>query len=81
MPLTPHLKRAAPRHRTLKGGKIVFHRLGASIECVSETGACLQVESQIGIPDKFELFITEDKSVRTCHVVWRSANRLGVAFD
>jgi hypothetical protein len=77
-------KRVAPRHRTFKGGKIRFRALGASIDCVirnlSETGACLQVESQSGIPDTFELFTTEDRSVRTCRVVWRSANRIGVAF-
>jgi hypothetical protein len=77
-------KRAAPRRRTLKGGKIRFRSLGASIDCVirnlSDTGACLQVESQIGIPDSFELFITDDKSARTCRIVWRSGNRIGVAF-
>lgn len=84
MELSPAEKRAAPRHRTFKGGKITFRYLGAGIECVirnlSETGACLQVESQVGIPDTFELFITDDKSVRTCRVVWRSGNRIGVAF-
>jgi hypothetical protein len=77
-------KRVARRHRTLKGGKIRFRSLGASIDCLtrnlSDTGASLQVESQSGIPDTFELFITDDKSRRTCRVVWRSANRIGVAF-
>jgi hypothetical protein len=60
-------KRAALRRRTLKGGRIVFNRRGASIDCIvrdlSETGTCLQVESPAGIPDTFELLITDDKSV------------------
>jgi hypothetical protein len=77
-------KRAAVRRRTLKGGRIIFQRRGASIDCIvrdlSETGACLQVESQAGIPSTFELFITDDKSLRTCRVAWRSAKRIGVVF-
>jgi hypothetical protein len=39
------------------------------------------VESPIGIPDQFELFLSADKSRRQCRVVWRSAYQIGVEFS
>ena len=46
--------RKLARHRTLKAGTITFNRAGG-IDCrvrnLSEGGACLEVASQIGIPD------------------------------
>jgi len=77
-------KRRATRHRVLQGGAISFHHLGAKIDCtarnLSETGACLLVQSPIGIPDDFDLLLDRESAPRRCHVVWRSANRIGVEF-
>ena len=77
--------RAAVRRRTLKGGRITFHFLGASIDCtirnISPSGACLQVESPVGIPDEFELFVESEKTTRNCRVIWRSGKRLGISFE
>ena len=77
-------QRASQRHRTLKTATISFDR-GAGIDCVvrnvSETGACLEVVSPIGIPDYFTLVIVMDNVQRACHVAWRSARRIGVTFD
>jgi hypothetical protein len=42
--------------------------------------ACLEVDSQIGIPDKFVLVVSYDKFQQPCHVIWRSETRMGVAF-
>jgi hypothetical protein len=44
-------------------------------------GANLEVESQTGIPDSFDLVIDVERSNQRCHVVWRKARRIGVAFD
>ena len=81
---TPN-KRKAARHRVLRGGAISFHHLGAKIDCtarnLSETGACLMVESPLGIPDDFDLVLDRENAPRRCHVVWRSANRIGVKFQ
>jgi hypothetical protein len=77
-------KRKVPRHRTLKGGSITFNRAGG-IDCrvrnLSANGACLEVASQVGIPDRFVLAIESDQVTKPCHVVWRKATRLGIAFD
>lgn len=71
------------RHRVLKAGMIVFNRAGG-IECtvrnLSETGACLIVESPVGIPPSFELVIERDHLARQCEVVWRTEHRIGVKF-
>ena len=40
-----------------------------------------EVESQIGIPDSFDLVIDTEHSNHHCHVVWRKARRIGIAFD
>ena len=76
-------KRKALRHRTLKAGSIRFNRAGG-IDCrvrnLSPAGACLEVASQLGIPDDFVLVIGVDHLTRSCHVIWRTATRMGVAF-
>jgi len=77
-------RRATLRHRILKSGIIAFNRAGG-ISClirnVSPTGACLEVASQAGVPDRFTLVIESEHWQRPCRVAWRKNNRLGVAFD
>lgn len=76
-------RRKVQRHRTLKAGSITFNRDGG-LDCrvrnMSPIGACLEVASQIGIPDDFVLVIDIDHVRSPCHVVWRTATRLGVEF-
>ena len=75
--------RRSPRHRMLKAGIVSFAR-AAGIDCtvrnVSDTGACLEIESPVGIPNDFTLVISKDNVKRPCHVMWRSARRIGVRF-
>jgi hypothetical protein len=75
--------RRQERHRTLKAGKIIFNRKASVVDCtirnVSEGGACLLVDSVVGIPETFDLAI--DQTVRSCTVKWKSANRIGVSFQ
>lgn len=77
-------KRKVQRQRTLKAGIISFNR-GAGIDCrvrnLSAAGACLDVVSQIGIPDEFVLVIETDNLSRPCRAIWRTATRIGVAFN
>ena len=77
-------KRRASGRRVLKGGKITFHQLGTSRDCtirnLPDTGACLIVTSQVGIPNEFNLVTDSDKAVRPCCVEWRSRNKIGVSF-
>ena len=73
--------RIATRHRVLRAGTIQFG--GGAIDCtirnISETGAALDVASQLGIPTEFMLAI--DGEQRPCRVVWRKEKRIGVTFD
>lgn len=77
-------RRQVQRHRTLKAGSITFNRDGG-VDCrvrnLSPAGACLEVASQLGIPDEFVLVVEIDHVKAPCHVIWRTATRLGVAFD
>ena len=75
--------RRSARLRTYKGGSIIFG-VAAAVDCIirnmSETGAALDVESPVGIPDDFVLLIKPEFVKRNCQVAWRSANRIGVRF-
>lgn len=80
----PVERRKITRHRTLKAGSIRLNRSGG-INCrvrnLSSAGACLEVASQIGIPDDFVLVIDVDHLTQSCHVIWRTATRMGVVFN
>lgn len=76
-------KREALRTRVLKAGSISFG--GAAISCmvrnISATGALLEVESPLGIPERFVLVVPSDQLSRPCRTIWKSERRLGVRFD
>ena len=67
----------------LRGGSIEFG-LAAAIDCVirnmSETGAALEVETPVGIPNDFTLLMKPEFVKRNCRVAWRSAKRIAVLF-
>ena len=71
------------RQRVLKGAKIRFGK-GASIDCMvrnmSDDGACLVVESPIGIPDNFELVLVNERTAKRCQLIWRKEKQIGVQF-
>jgi PilZ domain len=75
--------RKSPRRRTLKSGRIGFDRT-TGIDCrvrnISSGGACLEVASQIGIPDDFVLLVESAHLQQPCRVIWRAASRMGVEF-
>jgi hypothetical protein len=75
-------RRATPRMRVLKSGKIIVAEKAPAIPCtvrnVSAGGACLQMDNQFGIPEAFAIVI--DGVQHPCRVAWRSNVRMGVAF-
>lgn len=77
-------RRASDRRWTLKLGAITFGDGSASIDCLvrnlSENGALLLVGNQADIPHNFDLLLTTDGVHKHCRVVWRSVDRMGVAF-
>lgn len=82
MPRLDEKQGTQPQH-ILKAGTISFD--GSGIDClvrkISGDGANLEVESQVGIPDSFDLVINTEHTNYHCHVVWRKARRMGIAFD
>jgi hypothetical protein len=75
-------RREAPRRKILRGGR-TFWPNGDSTKCVvhnlSDTGALLQIHGPA--PKNFDLVIDGDTLVRSCCVVWRQSNRMGVKFQ
>ena len=75
--------RANPRQRTLKGARIVFNDGRSTLECtvrnISPGGAYVRVASVIGIPEAFELRLS-DGTRHNCAVAWRKADEIGVKF-
>lgn len=77
-------RRHAQRARTFRGGKILLNNrrsvVGCTVRNLSDTGACLQVESIADIPDRFDLAIEGDELIYPCRLMWTSENRIGVSF-
>jgi len=68
------------RHETLKA---VFNHAGGTsctMRNLSQTGACLQVASPVGIPEAFDLRIDSEVLTHHCKVEWRAVHQIGVAF-
>jgi PilZ domain len=75
-------RRGAPRKKILRSGRTVWQN-GDSTECIihnlSETGAHLEIRGPV--PKTIDLVVDGDQSRRSCWVVWRKANRIGVKFQ
>jgi hypothetical protein len=75
--------RRAQRQRTYKGGHI-NRASGPGIDCLirnlSDTGACLEIESGRIPDDRFQLVIKPESLVRICEVAWRKPQKIGVRF-
>jgi hypothetical protein len=77
-------RRRQPRARTLKSARILFNEHHSVIDCtvrnLSAEGACLNVASAIGIPERFDVIFDADQSIRPCRMVWHKEKQLGVEF-
>src|SRR5262245_39813156 len=77
-------RRKVQRSRSLRGGKILFNNKQSVINCtvrnLSDAGANLHVQSAQGVPAFFELFVEGEDAHRSCDVMWKAQNRIGVAF-
>lgn len=77
--------RVSTRRRLLKAGQLLAKNGLLSFKCtvrdLSDTGARLQVEDPVGIPEHFELVIELDGLRADCEVVRRKGNEMGVRFS
>jgi len=77
-------RRREARHRTLRGGKIVFNDRRSVVDCLvrnlSAGGACLQVNTSFGLPATFELLIDGNDGGIAADMVWATQTRVGAVF-
>ena len=77
-------RRSESRPRALKAARLVFNHRSSVINCtvrnLSSRGAKLIVDSQVGIPNGFELEFEAGGPPRPCHVIWRREGEIGVTF-
>lgn len=64
---------------------VVIRRDATKVQCtlqdLTSTGACLTLASTYRVPDTFELTFDKGRSRRPCRVMWRTGDRVGVAFE
>jgi PilZ domain-containing protein len=75
-------QRKAVRRYVMEAGAIQFGRnqISCVVRDISATGAGMEVSSPITVPDYFVLALPADGQHTPCQVMWRTANRIGVAF-
>ena len=74
-----------PRGRTFLAGKVISNYGQSSIDCIvrriSEVGAEIEVESALGVPERFHLLISGEGEPQPCRRIWQSEKLLGLTFE
>lgn len=77
-------RRTEPRRRVARSATISAHDAPTPVPCVvldiSTGGARLDVHHSAEIPQRFRLVIDLEGTERTCEVVWRRENSVGLRF-
>jgi hypothetical protein len=73
--------RVSSRRRLLKSGSIFLgkRKVPCTVRNLSDTGACLEVQTTVGIPSIFP-FLGPTGVMQSCKVVWRNDTKMGVKF-
>ena len=78
-------RRAVQRTRVLRSAKIIVPRRSPVIHCtvqnITSGGACLKLANTYGVPQTFDLTFEHGRTRRSCRVVWRTDDKLGVMFE
>jgi PilZ domain len=78
-------RRNVQRTAVKRSAKIIVPRRSPVIHCtvqnITSGGACLKLANTYGIPDNFDLTFECGRTRRACRVAWRTADKLGVAFQ
>lgn len=76
-------KREHGRRRTIFGG-VLYSQTGGSWECaivdISESGAKVRANTDLGMGEKVDLKINKFNEIRTCEVIWLREGEVGVRF-
>ncbi len=78
-------RRALQRTRVLRCAKIIVPSRSRVVHCtvqnITGAGACLKVADTFGLPETFELTFEHGRTRRSCRVIWRTNDQLGIAFE
>lgn len=78
-------KRCVPRMRAVLKAEARYDGGMMHVPCVirdiSDHGARLDLEGEVALPGRFDLFIEKRQRARRAVVRWRRGNEAGVAFD
>ena len=78
-------RRVVGRTRISRNAKIIVPQRNQVIFCTVENitngGACLKLATTSGVPSIFDLTFEHGRTRRSCRVTWRTADKLGVAFE
>ena len=77
-------QRAKQRDPTFKFAIITCgpnRRILSVVKNISPTGALIEVDNALEIPDEFTLAIESEPSARVCRVAWKKATQIAVNFD
>src|SRR5262249_33407972 len=77
-------RRASARSKVLLGGIAEINASHPTMDCVvrnlSEDGACVEVDSDATLPAHMKLVIAQKGRSYLARLMWRQANRVGLAF-
>ena len=77
-------RRQSPREKVLYGGVAQVNERGSTMDCVvrniSEGGACVEFDQAARLPEEMNLTIARKGRSFLARIIWRQANRVGLAF-
>ena len=77
-------RRRVPRTRISAPAKVFAVKSANAYDCtvrdISSLGARLEFGDTAMVPNLFELTFDHARTLRVCHVAWRSGTELGVKF-
>ena len=77
-------RRHSVRDKVLLGGVAEINDSGSTMDCVvrnfSDRGACVELEASAKLPDEIRVTIARKGRSFLAQMIWRQANRVGLAF-
>ena len=77
-------RRQNVRDKVLLGGVAEIREIGSTMDCVvrnfSERGACVEFSAEANLPEEISLTIKRKGRSYLARMIWRHADRVGLAF-
>jgi hypothetical protein len=77
-------RRQTVRDKVFLGGVAEINERGSTMDCivrnVSEAGACVEIDQSAKLPEEINLNIPRKGRSFLARLIWRHANRVGLAF-